>query len=246
MTIRVSTETAGKYYCKASVIGFPEIVAVASIFLKGPPTITSSRRQYGIVGDSTRIECVAFSVPKARHVSWTFMGHEIVANSNSEYTILEEPLPEGIKSTLVIRESQSKHFGAYNCTVVNEHGNDVLEIELMRRETSPILSLIVASASFVIIIMILVILILFCRKGKKKLKPADVIPDVSATYQPIFSLPLYSNLLTYIQSLFHSISFRMIKIWMKNNFVIANGRRTIRKSTSDEIIRKHSMPPMVA
>lgn len=107
------------------------------------------------------------------------MGHEIVASSNSEYTMLEEPLPEGIKSTLVIRESQSKHFGAYNCTVVNEHGNDVLEIDLMRRESSPILGLIVASGSFVIIIMILVIFILFCRKGKKKLKPADVIPDVS-------------------------------------------------------------------
>lgn len=188
LTVRVSSETAGKYYCKASVIGFPEIVAVASIFLKGPPIITSPRRQYGIVGDSTRIECVAFSVPKARHVSWTFMGHEIVANSNSEYTMLEEPLPEGVKSTLVIRESQSKHFGAYNCTVVNEHGNDVLEIDLMRRETSPILSLIVASASFVIIIMILVIFILFCRKGKKKLKPADVIPDVSSFDSNRFNL----------------------------------------------------------
>lgn len=200
----MSTVTAGKYYCKASVIGFPEIVAVASIFLKGPPTITSSRRQYGIVGDSTRIECVAFSVPKARHVSWTFMGHEIVANSNSEYTILEEPMPEGIKSTLVIRESQSKHFGAYNCTVVNEHGNDVLEIELMRRETSPILSLIVASASFVIIIMILVIFILFCRKGKKKLKPADVIPDVSES-QTIFPLSLFRNLHSFTLNLFSTL-----------------------------------------
>lgn len=116
-------------------------------------------------------------------------------------------MPEGIKSTLVIRESQSKHFGAYNCTVVNEHGNDVLEIELMRRETSPILSLIVASASFVIIIMILVIFILFCRKGKKKLKPADVIPDVSE-FQTIFSLSLFRNLhlftLNLFSTLFHS------------------------------------------
>lgn len=190
-TFRVTHETAGKYYCKASVVGFPEIVAFASVFLKGPPSITSPRRQYGIVGDSIRIECTAFSVPKARHVSWTYQGHEIIANSNSDYTILEEPLPEGVKSTLVIRDSQSKHFGSYNCTVVNEHGNDILEIELMRRETGPLLSLVVASSSFVIIIMILVVLILFCRKGKKKLKPADVIPEVSDTCQTFFQISLF-------------------------------------------------------
>ena len=114
-------------------MSFPEIVSTASVYLKGPPSITSARRQYGIIGDNTRIECVAFSVPKARHVSWTFMGREINPNNDPDYSILEDPLPEGIKSTLIIRESQSKHFGYYNCTVVNEHGNDILEIELLKR-----------------------------------------------------------------------------------------------------------------
>lgn len=70
---------------------------------------------------------------QARHVSWTFMGHEINANNNPDYSIIEELLPEGIKSILIIRESQTKHFGSYNCTVVNEHGNDILEIELLRQ-----------------------------------------------------------------------------------------------------------------
>lgn len=70
---------------------------------------------------------------QARHVSWTFMGHEISTNNNPDYSIIEEPLPEGIKSILIIRESQSKHFGSYNCTVVNEHGNDILQIELLRQ-----------------------------------------------------------------------------------------------------------------
>lgn len=133
LTVMVTQETAGKYLCKASVMGFPEIVSMAFMHLKGPPTITSPRRQYGIIGDTTRIECVAFSVPKARHVSWTFNGREINTNNDQDYSILEEPMPEGIKSTLIIRESQSKHFGSYNCTVVNEHGNDILEIELLKR-----------------------------------------------------------------------------------------------------------------
>lgn len=61
------------------------------------------------------------------------MGHEINTNNNPDYSIIEEPLPEGIKSILIIRESQSKHFGSYNCTVVNEHGNDIRQIELLRQ-----------------------------------------------------------------------------------------------------------------
>lgn len=77
---------------------------------------------------------IAFSYDiQARHVSWTFKGYEINTNNNPDYSIIEEPLPDGIKSILIIRESQSKHFGQYNCTVVNEHGNDVMEIELLRQ-----------------------------------------------------------------------------------------------------------------
>lgn len=78
---------------------------------------------------------VSVCVLQARHVSWTFKGYEINTNNNPDYSIIEEPLPDGIKSILIIRESQSKHFGQYNCTVVNEHGNDVMEIELLRQGT---------------------------------------------------------------------------------------------------------------
>lgn len=71
LTIAVSSETAGKYICKASVVGFHEISATASVYLKGPPTITSARRQYGITGVNTRVECIAFSVPKVNVCSQT-------------------------------------------------------------------------------------------------------------------------------------------------------------------------------
>lgn len=112
-------------------MGFPEIGAEASVYLKGSPSIRSSRRQFGIPGDTARVECIAFSVPKAKYVIWTFNGHEINTSNDHDYSILEDPLPEGIKSTLIVRESNSRHFGKYNCTVVNDYGNDTLEIELM-------------------------------------------------------------------------------------------------------------------
>lgn len=85
------------------------------------------------INEDEKNKLINLLIKQARHVSWTFMGHEISTNNNPDYSIVEEPLPEGIKSVLIIRESQSKHFGPYNCTVVNEHGNDILEIELLRQ-----------------------------------------------------------------------------------------------------------------
>lgn len=50
------------------------------------------------------------------------------------------------------------------------------------------LSIIVASISFVIIILILVVFILFCRRKTGQLKPADVIPAVSfIKFYPLLS-----------------------------------------------------------
>uniref|UniRef100_A0A1B0CQR5 Protein rp20-signalp detected n=1 Tax=Lutzomyia longipalpis TaxID=7200 RepID=A0A1B0CQR5_LUTLO len=177
-TTTVTQETAGRYYCKASVMGFPEIGAEATVYLKGPPVISSSQRQHGIVGDNARLECVAFSVPKARHVSWTFNGREINTSNDQDYSILEDPLPEGIKSTLIIRESQSRHFGRYNCTVVNDYGNDVLEIDLLPQTIAPSLIIIVCvGLSVAITILVVIFLCIFLKRGKKKLPPADVIPE---------------------------------------------------------------------
>ncbi|XP_030079936.1 irregular chiasm C-roughest protein [Drosophila hydei] len=130
LTFSVSNETAGRYYCKANVPGYAEISADAYVYLKGSPSISSPRSQYGLIGDTARIECFASSVPRARHVSWTFNGHEISSESGHDYSILVDAMPGGVKSTLIIRDSQTHHYGKYNCTVVNDYGNDVAEIQL--------------------------------------------------------------------------------------------------------------------
>lgn len=133
LTFSVSNETAGRYYCKANVPGYAEISADAYVYLKGSPSISSPRTQYGLVGDTSRIECFAASVPRARHVSWTFNGQEISSESGHDYSILVDAVPGGVKSTLIIRDSQSHHYGKYNCTVVNDYGNDVAEILLQAK-----------------------------------------------------------------------------------------------------------------
>lgn len=98
--------------------------------LTGPPSIVSHRTQFGIEGDNVRVECTAFSIPAPERVVWTFNGREVDLH-DQDYSILEDPLPEGIKSTLIIRESQERHFGMYNCSVSNPYGSDVVEINLM-------------------------------------------------------------------------------------------------------------------
>ncbi|XP_055303377.1 irregular chiasm C-roughest protein-like [Sitodiplosis mosellana] len=135
LELTISSETAGRYDCKASVPGFPEIKSSADVFLKGPPKITSSRQQYGAVGDTIQLECMAISIPRARHISWSFHGREINGSSNPEFHILEDPTDQGISSKLIIHNSQAWHFDKYNCSVVNDYGTDVLQVELLHSQT---------------------------------------------------------------------------------------------------------------
>lgn len=106
------------------------IEAEASIYLKGPPSITSTKKQFGIPGETVQIECVAFSIPKPRHIVWSYNGREINSSQDGDYTVLEESTAFGMKSTLVIRDSDSKHFGRYNCSVANTYGHDNVDIVL--------------------------------------------------------------------------------------------------------------------
>ncbi|XP_060663370.1 LOW QUALITY PROTEIN: irregular chiasm C-roughest protein [Drosophila nasuta] len=183
LTFSVSNETAGRYYCKANVPGYAEISADAYVYLKGSPSISSQRTQYGLIGDTARIDCIASSVPRARHVSWTFNGQEISSESGHDYSILVDAVPGGVKSTLIIRDSQAYHYGKYNCTVVNDYGNDVAEIQLQAKKSVSLLMTIVGGISAVAILMVLTIIILIYFKCKKrtKLPPADVISEHQIT-----------------------------------------------------------------
>lgn len=188
LTLTVDHRTSGKYYCRATVPGFPEIGSEAYVYLKGPPTIISHKTQFGIEGDNVRVECVAFSIPKPEHVIWSFNGHDVDFN-DQDYSILEDPLPEGVKSTLVIRESQQKHFGMYNCSVVNPYGSDVVEINLMPQskfwkrfddvvllnffvcaiaESFPMLMIVAGIVFGVILIIIVTMIVFLCQRQNKK------------------------------------------------------------------------------
>ncbi|XP_062540345.1 irregular chiasm C-roughest protein-like [Armigeres subalbatus] len=178
LTLTVSHETAGRYMCKASVLGFPEIETEATVYLRGPPSIISPRQQFGTITDTGQLECEAFSIPQANHIVWLHNGHEINTSHETDYSIVESLLPEGVKSTLIIYNSQRHHFGGYNCTVINDYGIDFVEIDFVSRENI-LLPVIIFGSLGGLTLLIIIIIAAMCfwgRKNKKVLPPADVIP----------------------------------------------------------------------
>lgn len=138
LTLKVTADTAGRYYCKAMVEGFPEIGAEAMIYVKRAPMITSHKVQFGAVGNRAKIDCLAFSIPKAEKILWSYEG-KIINMSTADpdlYIFEEHHLPEGVRAALIIKESRSNHFGKYNCTVVNSYGSDSLLITLIPERKS--------------------------------------------------------------------------------------------------------------
>ncbi|XP_068624517.1 irregular chiasm C-roughest protein-like [Battus philenor] len=182
LTVTVSKESAGQYWCRASVDGYQDIETPAMVFVKGPPKILSNKTQYGVEGDSVRIECISFSVPKPDFVIWSFGGNEINSFHNHEYAFLEETLSDQMsKSTLIIRESQSKHFGEYNCSVSNSYGTDTIEINLVL-DKSLNLIIVVSGAAGAVILILIVMPVILCRhkSNKTDVKKPD-ITDVGKT-----------------------------------------------------------------
>jgi hypothetical protein len=51
---------------------------------------------------------------------------------SQDYVFLEETMVDRMtKSTLLIRKSEARHFGTYNCTAINSYGLDSVEINLV-------------------------------------------------------------------------------------------------------------------
>ncbi|CAH2238507.1 jg5688 [Pararge aegeria aegeria] len=147
------------------------------------PKILSNRTQMGAEGDRVTVECEALSVPRPDDIRWFFEGREISAIHDPDYATVEESLPDGIvKSSLVIRASQSKHFGLYNCSVTNEYGNANAAIILKPLKSLPLFIILIGVTSGIIVFSGFVILLVMChRRRRKKTQQMNEKPDVTVT-----------------------------------------------------------------
>ncbi|KAJ1521076.1 hypothetical protein ONE63_002782 [Megalurothrips usitatus] len=166
LTFKVEAERAGRYYCRATVHGYPEIGAEAAVLVKGPPKVLSPHTQWGHVGDNGRVECIVQSVPRPRIV-WSYAGQNI-SSYDSDFSILDDPLPDGLKSTLIVRESQQQHYGVYNCTASNEYGAVTALIQLRAQKSYPLIIILTGVIGGVVVIIAITMVVILCQRRVNK------------------------------------------------------------------------------
>ncbi|XP_025269617.1 irregular chiasm C-roughest protein isoform X2 [Camponotus floridanus] len=172
ISVFVGPDTAGRYYCKARVPGFPELTGYANIYIRAPPSIVSQRIQYVPDEGVVKVKCTAISVPKAESVLWSFAGRELnFTSNNTPFYVQEEYTGERIVSTITLLDPISTYFGDYNCTVTNSFGTDSVIIKLTAHIDWQLILIIVGLVVCVILIGIIVILILQCRDRIKQPRP---------------------------------------------------------------------------
>ncbi|XP_026324502.1 irregular chiasm C-roughest protein-like isoform X2 [Hyposmocoma kahamanoa] len=182
LVINVTNDTAGRYICKATVPGYPPIQDEVTVFLKAKPEIISNRTQFGPEGERVTVECIAISIPKPDDITWYFEGRQINAFENPIYAILNEPLEDGlINVSLVIKTSQSKHFGSYNCSVTNKYGNANVAIVLKPLKTLPLFIILIGVTAGIILFSIFIASVVVCYRRRRKMQQLSEKPDVTVT-----------------------------------------------------------------
>lgn len=69
ISVYVGPDTAGRYYCKARVPGFPELTGYANIYIRAPPSIVSQRIQYVPDEGVVKVRKLQLIIPLGRDAS---------------------------------------------------------------------------------------------------------------------------------------------------------------------------------
>ncbi|KAI4493872.1 hypothetical protein M0804_002048 [Polistes exclamans] len=172
ISVFVSPETEGRYFCKAHVPNFPLLTGFANIYIRGPPSIVSQRIQFVPDEGVVKVKCIAISVPKPESVVWSFDGRELnFSLNNTPFYVQEEYTQERVVSTVTLADPVSAYFGDYNCTVTNSYGTDSVIIKLTAHIDWQMILIIVGLVVCLILVGIIVLLILQCRDRIKQPRP---------------------------------------------------------------------------
>ncbi|NXC23042.1 KIRR1 protein, partial [Corythaeola cristata] len=169
----VTQADAGQYVCKAIVprIGVGE--REVTLFVNGPPIISSEAVQYAVRGDRGKVECFIGSTPPPDRIAWAWKENILEAGTLERYTVERTNTGSGVLSTLTINNVMDADFQTrYNCTAWNSFGPGTAIIQLEEKEVLPVG--IIAGATIgasILVISFLVALACFLyrrRKGSRK------------------------------------------------------------------------------
>ncbi|KFV81330.1 Kin of IRRE-like 1, partial [Struthio camelus australis] len=162
----VTQADAGQYICKAIVprIGVGE--REVTLFVNGPPIISSEAVQYAVRGDRGKVECFIGSTPPPDRIpgGWGGTGTGAGERTNTG---------SGVLSTLTINNVMDADFQTrYNCTAWNSFGPGTAIIQLEEKEVLPV-GIIVGGTIGASILLIAFLVALACflyrrRKGSRK------------------------------------------------------------------------------
>ena len=162
----ISESSVGRYICRASVYGFTEINAAASVLMRGPPRfIRKQPVQYGAIEETVKIVCEAFAIPVPEKIIWNRHDYPLPTASNVHYFQKDEKREDGMKSTLTIRNTSRTDFGEYICTVSNSHGSDEFIVKLEIQKSSFLIVILSAVIGGIIITMFAIVLMVMCRRS---------------------------------------------------------------------------------
>ncbi|XP_077645557.1 kin of IRRE-like protein 1 [Lonchura striata] len=169
----VTQADAGQYVCKAIVprIGVGE--REVTLFVNGPPIISSRPVQFAARGGRGSVECFIGSTPPPDRIAWAWQENVLEAGTLERYTVERSSTGSGVLSTLTINNVVDADFQTrYNCTAWNSFGPGTAIIQLEEKEVLPVG--IIAGATIgasVLLICCLVALACFLyrrRKGSRK------------------------------------------------------------------------------
>ncbi|KAG8560109.1 hypothetical protein GDO81_014793 [Engystomops pustulosus] len=169
----VSQEDAGQYVCKAIVprIGVGE--REVTLFVNGPPVITSEGEQYAVRGGVGQVECFIGSTPPPDRIAWAWKEKYLEIGTMDRYTVERTKTDSGVRSILTINNVMEADFQtSYNCTAWNAFGPGTAIIKLVEKEGVPvgIIAGITISAGILVIIFFgfFIFFLYRRRKGSRK------------------------------------------------------------------------------
>ncbi|KAJ6652410.1 hypothetical protein lerEdw1_011528 [Lerista edwardsae] len=127
----VTQADAGQYVCKAIVprIGVGE--REVTLFVNGPPIISSESVQYAVRGDRGKVECFIGSTPLPDRIAWGWKENVLETGTLERYTVERSNTGAGVLSTLSIHNVMEVDFQTrYNCTAWNSFGPRTAIIQL--------------------------------------------------------------------------------------------------------------------
>ncbi|XP_035202510.1 kin of IRRE-like protein 1 [Oxyura jamaicensis] len=183
----VTQADAGQYVCKAIVprIGVGE--REVTLYVNGPPIISSEVVQYAARGDRGKVECFIGSTPPPDRIAWAWKENVLEAGTLERYTVERTNTGSGVLSTLTINNVMEADFQThYNCTAWNSFGPGTAIIQLEEKEVLPVG--IIAGATIgasILVISFLVALACFLYRRRKGSEWGTGMPPMGTGTQKV-------------------------------------------------------------